>query len=127
MYVLSWLIGQSWRELQRSPEDTLIGRKIAEQRDTEILVGSATETSQVVVFARPYQMPIIEVARAVKDRLNVSLLEVAALYNRVHCLENIRRFKFDRTRNHKSFCRLTVHCREIQQCAVVVYGQSLWV
>ena len=97
--MLSWLVGQSWSELERSTEDALIWSKVAEQRYTEILVGSTTETSQVVVFARPHQMPIIEVARSVEDRLHMPFFEIPTLDNRIYGFENIRRFKFDRTCN----------------------------
>lgn len=96
---LSRLIGLTRCELQRGSEDALIIGERSHASNAEILVWSATEATEVVVFARPYQMPIKEVARAIEDGLHMSLLEVAALNNRVHSLENVRRFKFERTSN----------------------------
>ena len=99
---LSWLIGLSRIELQRGPEDTFPFGERSHAGNAEILVRSATEATEVVIFARPHQMPVKEVTRAIESGLHISLLEMAALNNSVHSLENIRRFKFERTGNKKT-------------------------
>lgn len=85
--------------MQGGSEDTLIIGERSHTSNSEIFVWSATEATEVMVFARPYQMPIKEVTGAIENGLHMSFLEVATLNNRVHSLENIRRFKFERTGN----------------------------
>lgn len=114
MFLLSELVGLARRELQRRAKNALAFRKSRDACDAEILVGGAAETAEVVVFARPYEVPVEEVAGAVEDGLDVSLLEMAPLDHGVDGFQHVGSVELDGTGNEQTLCRLSIHRGEIQ-------------
>ena len=50
-FISSWLVVLPWHELHGRTEDIFIGTQGGYTCNTEILVGRATETTEIVVFA----------------------------------------------------------------------------
>ena len=77
-----------------------------------------------MVFARPYQVPIDEVARAVEDGLHMTAAEVPALYYGVDGLQDVGGVELERPRDKEAGQR-SVDCKWRLEPVVVVNDKKV--
>ena len=124
-FISSWLVVLPRCELYGCPKDILIGTQRCDTCNAEIFVWRATEPPQVVVFGRPYQMPRLQIARAVESRSHIALAEETTLNDAVDGFEDVGRFEFERARSIEALDRFGLWHREVEDGIVCVHRQRI--
>ena len=94
--LLPWLVCLARSELHGCTEDILVRMESSDPCDAEKLVRGATEATEVMVFARPDQMPADQVTGAVENRGDVAFAKEATLNDAVNGFKDIARIEFER-------------------------------
>lgn len=124
-FISSWLVVLPRCELYGCPKDILIGTQRCDTCNAEIFVWRATEATEIVVFARPYQMPVDQITRAIESRSHIALAEETTLNDAVNGFEDVGRFEFERARSVETLDSLCLWHGEVEDGIVSVHRQRI--
>lgn len=94
---------------------------------SEIFIRRAAESTQVMVFGRPNEVPVVEVARSVKHSSDIASGELSALNERRDGFQDIRGVEFERTRDVDAMAYSIVGGGERNETVVGGHSESVGV
>ena len=125
--LLPWLVCLARSELHGCTEDILVRMESSDPCDAEKLVRGATEATEVMVFARPDQMPADQITGTVEHGSHITLAEETTLNDTINRFENVGCIQFEWASCVKTLNPSRLWCGEIKNSIAIVHSKGFWV